>query len=291
MAYNLEPRTIKENLLGLIGKNPHAEPRPANTREECFLADIAENGGGGSSLPPYTSADKGKGLILGEGSGSETVTIVPEQTVTLTIPEGREHPEPAILTNTYIAGLAVGQTGVLTVNGASDNITVGIFAGEFEIVSETLHCNVFSENGELFFVDEDEGEYTVILSVLAPSVEPKWEAASGGGLPKIHMTGSLMPSLVSTYDEILAIHQTGSAAVLYDDDNSLDVLVLYPTPEIVQPAGTVRGYAGVIVNGFRNNSTSATITTYDITLGDDGTTQDAILNRVTKTFALTGGVG
>lgn len=125
-------------------------------------------------------------------------------------------------------------------------------------------------------------------------VNGAWDKAApsgGGGLPKIHMTGSLQPSLVSTYDEILAIHQTGSAAVLYDDDNSLDVLVLYPTPEIVQPAGTVRGYAGVIVNGFRNNSTSATITTYDITLGDDGTTQDAILTKVIKTVALSGGIG
>lgn len=83
MAYNLEPRTIKENLLGLIGKNPHAEPRPANTREECFLADIAENGGG-SSLPPYTSADVGKALTVGEDADHPIQqTVVPEQSVTL----------------------------------------------------------------------------------------------------------------------------------------------------------------------------------------------------------------
>lgn len=83
MAYNLEPRTIKENLLGLIGKNPYAEPRPAKTREECFLADIAENGGGGSSLPPYTSADKGKALTVADVPNPPSVqTLIPEQIVT-----------------------------------------------------------------------------------------------------------------------------------------------------------------------------------------------------------------
>ena len=251
----------------------------------------AGQGGGGGGLPPYTSADKGKVLTVGEGSESETVTIVPEQTVTLTIPEGREHPEPAILTNTYIAGLAAGQTGVLTVNGASDNITVGIFAGEFEIVSETLHCSVFSENGELFFGDEDEGEYTVILSVLAPSVEPKWEAASGGGLPKIHISGGgLFPaSVVSTYDEILAIYQTGSAAMLWSDDESLDKAVLYPLPEHEEPGGTIRKYSGVVVDSFSGSSTSASITSYNIILADDGTTQNAVFTQVIKTVALSGG--
>ncbi len=67
MAYNLEPRTIKENLLGLIGNNPYAEPRPAKTREECFLSDIAENGGGGS-LPEVTSEDNGDVLSVVNGA-------------------------------------------------------------------------------------------------------------------------------------------------------------------------------------------------------------------------------
>lgn len=65
MAYNLEPRTIKENLLGLIGNNPYAEPRPAKTREECFLSDIAENGGG---LPKVTSEDNGDVLAVVDGA-------------------------------------------------------------------------------------------------------------------------------------------------------------------------------------------------------------------------------
>ncbi len=42
----------------------------------------AQEGGGGGGLPPYTSADKGKGLFLGDGEGTETVVIVPEQSGT-----------------------------------------------------------------------------------------------------------------------------------------------------------------------------------------------------------------
>ena len=117
MAYNLEPRTIKENLLGLIGKNPHAEPRPANTREECFLADIAENGGGGGGLPPYTSADKGKVLTVGE----EPNVIVPETTLTS---EDFEYYEPfdAYLYK-YSGQLVSGSNYVLhfTTSGVTDD--------------------------------------------------------------------------------------------------------------------------------------------------------------------------
>lgn len=169
-------------------------------------------GEGGGGLPPYTSADKGKVLTLREGGESETVTIVPEQTVTLAIPEGEGYPEPSILTNTYIAGLAVGQTGVLTVNGASDNITVRIFDGEFEIVSETLHCSVYSENGELFFATDDEGEYTLNLSVLAPSVEPKWEKADGiFPVQADTQTGALDKN----YSEISAAANSGLLPVIF----------------------------------------------------------------------------
>ena len=110
MAYNLEPRTIKENLLGLIGKNPHAEPRPANTREECFLADIAENGGGGGGLPPYTSADVDKALTVKLiESGQTTQIIIPEQTVT-TVEGEVEIPNIGTI-------LSLDTDAIMTVNG------------------------------------------------------------------------------------------------------------------------------------------------------------------------------
>lgn len=179
MAYNLEPRTIKENLLGLIGKNPHAEPRPANTREECFLADIAENGGGGSSLPPYTSADKGKVLTVGEGSESETVVIVPEQTVTLS-PEGF-----AVLSNVVDDLFTAGRIVNMTVDNetASGEIVGDGLGLAVNITHESLTWRIgkIDELGGFVFqvVDENEdpvpGTYTVSLTTSVPSVEPKWE--------------------------------------------------------------------------------------------------------------------
>lgn len=71
MAYNLKPRTRKENFLGLIAGNENAiEMKPVTrkekilanmagaeydveprTREECFLFDILENGGGTGPEP------------------------------------------------------------------------------------------------------------------------------------------------------------------------------------------------------------------------------------------------
>ena len=70
----MEPITRKE----LILSGEDIEPV---TRLEHFLKEAA--GGGGSGLPEYTSADKGKVLTVGEGEGSETIVIVPEQSVTV----------------------------------------------------------------------------------------------------------------------------------------------------------------------------------------------------------------
>lgn len=170
MAYNLEPRTIKENLLGLIGKNPHAEPRPANTREECFLADIAENGGGGgSSLPPYTSADKGKVLTVGEGSGSETIVVVPEQTVTV-------ESGPVPLVGADASSFVVGNTGVMTVNGTDHNVTATDMDGAIVYGGQEIGFMIAYADGEVMCAGEP-GTYTVSLTASVPSVEPKWEAA------------------------------------------------------------------------------------------------------------------
>ena len=174
MAYNLEPRTIKENLLGLIGKNPHAEPRPANTREECFLADIAENGGGGGGLPPYTSADKGKGLILGEGSESETVVIVPEQTVTY------DGETPALLTGADPSGFVVGTAGVMTVNGTSYEVEAEEVSGAVAFIASEGGSDLYvigEAPAGIAFIQAGHvpGTYTVSLTASVPSVEPKWE--------------------------------------------------------------------------------------------------------------------
>ena len=192
MAYNLEPRTIKENLLGLIGKNPHAEPRPANTREECFLADIAENGGGG--LPPYTSADKGKGLFLADDAEhTETVVIVPAQEIT------NDGENPAVLTNVTITvdDVVVGETvnceiskdGVvkdLVLTGISQGGVTGYFYADGE-TAETQF--LFYNNEWLFTTTEMTGNIIVYVYKESVPVVPKWEEANGALI--IHPQGEV----------------------------------------------------------------------------------------------------
>ena len=69
----MEPLTRQEMILDGMDIEPI-------TRLEYFLKKSAQGGGGGSSLPPYTSADKGKVLTVGEVDPVETV-VIPEQTV------------------------------------------------------------------------------------------------------------------------------------------------------------------------------------------------------------------
>ena len=195
MAYNLEPRTIKENLLGLIGKNPHAEPRPANTREECFLADIAENGCGlpevtsddngdvlavvdgewskapaPSSLPPYTSADKGKVLTVGEG---EAEVVIPAQSLTI------DSKGNGTLTGVDFSMLSDGDNVPtnIVVGGETSSIT-GTYVSEgsyvyYNMPNTPVAVIVYSD-GRVFSIVMAGASGDISASV--PSVEPKWEA-------------------------------------------------------------------------------------------------------------------
>ena len=215
MAYNLEPRTIKENLLGLIGNNPHAEPRPAKTREECFLADIAENGGGGSSLPPYTSADKGKGLFLGDGEPEEKYIISP-QTATL---DGNGDPAVLPVGSYDFSEVSNGDTLTLILNGVTTQITAASgygydFIYNHESEGDTVQIAYSAEQGCGFNYlrrsgdtsSQVAGNYQLSISKAIPSVEPKWEAPAGGGA--LIVTVSYDPVTLS----IGGVEYTGYAA-------------------------------------------------------------------------------
>jgi hypothetical protein len=141
---------------------------PSNRRE--YFIQKAMSAGGGSDLPEYTSADKGKVLTVEEGSETVQTVIVPEQTVTVS--GGR----PASLTGADVSGFVVGNTGVLTVNSVDYDVVArddnGVIA--FGIPDNGMIGLV---NGNALFVAAANGTYTVSLTVSAPKVEPKWEAA------------------------------------------------------------------------------------------------------------------
>ena len=106
---DLHPITRKEKILD-------GQDLAPVTRLEYFLKKAAtKGGGGGSGLPAYSSSDIGKVMTLGEGSESETATIVPEQTVTFS-------DEPVLLTNVNentFQNLTPGETANAVINGVS----------------------------------------------------------------------------------------------------------------------------------------------------------------------------
>lgn len=136
----------------------------------------AGQGKSGSGLPPYTSADKGKSLTLGEGDPVETA-IVPEQSVT--VADGAEKP-----TITTSGTISAGDSCVFTVNNVDYTTTafedsggVAVAVGNyFALVTPHEGINPYftaysAYQGRYFF-----GTYAISISASVPSVEPKWEA-------------------------------------------------------------------------------------------------------------------
>lgn len=238
MAYNLKPRTRDENLMGVIAGNPNAEPGVTpKTRREAFLADIAENGGGGgglpevtsddngdflgvvdgewakapapSSLPPYTSADKGKVLTVGETL--LPVIVIPEQTITA------ESGQPVPVTDyddAFFSSAAQGDKITATYNGNTAELTATVdhdiltFAGRVGVPILVLYVPDGDAPGgmtEGVYLVGAPDTYTITASAAgsAPSVEPKWEAAGGA----LVISASLVPDttniqLSETFDTI-----------------------------------------------------------------------------------------
>lgn len=163
-----------------------------------------------AQLPEYSASDIGKVFTVGEGE-AETVVIVPEQTLTVT-----DDTTPTVngLDEAYFV---VGQECTLTVNGDSYAATVREMAPNdptpiIVYFGATVTYGIeFISNEYRFFVtdsDSDEpvpGTYTVTLTASVPSVEPKWEAASGGmkvysaEFDVTHATSSMVPLLL--YDD------------------------------------------------------------------------------------------
>lgn len=149
------------------------------------FSQAGQGGGGGSSLPPYTSADKGKVLTVGEAE-PETVVVIPEQTGTvidLTSVFGQlahgieiENPNMSFFTNA-VAGDAISLfansigiiitaveypgMGLLFVNNATPALTVAYFEGLGKVFA-TANLDIGDS-------------YTISATASVPSVEPKWE--------------------------------------------------------------------------------------------------------------------
>ena len=129
-----------------------------------------------SSLPPYTSADKGKVLTVGEGSESETVVIVPEQTVTVV--EGGSY-----LTNADFSSVSVGTSGTMTIDVDSFPVVAQDLDGMIGFMAEDggESYAIATDGTDVFFETSITGTHTVSLTASVPSVELKFEPPAEGG--------------------------------------------------------------------------------------------------------------
>ena len=130
----------------------------------------AQEGGGGSSLPPYTSADKGKVLTVGEG---EAEVVIPAQNLTIDS-EGN-----GTLTGVDFSMLSDGDNVPtnIVVGGETSSIT-GTYVSEgsyvyYNMPNTPVAVIVYSD-GRVFSIVMAGASGDISASV--PSVEPKWEA-------------------------------------------------------------------------------------------------------------------
>ena len=176
---NLKPITRHEQFLQDIADG-EVDLKPI-TRQEYFLAKIAESGGGGSSLPSYTSSDVGKVLTVGEKP--ETMMVVPEQMVTIA-----EEPAPAPLTGydaQFFGSAIVGTEIEVTDNGntvtltAVEKIEGGIMFSAMSVQTQIvfLESDFNGLTAGLYFAGAP-GSHIVTVRAESPALSAVWSAPS-----------------------------------------------------------------------------------------------------------------
>lgn len=226
-----------------------------NARIEQLEREEA-SGGGGSALPPYTSADKGKFLGLGEGEESETIIVVPEQTVTFN--DGIGYP-----TNCDSTGFVVGATGVISVNGTQYNATCADVGNALAFSSQETEIIVGYANNSVIVAGGGILEQaTVSLTASVPAVEPKWETQEPVCILKVispyaqddNYIDFMVNKSVSELTACFAVNSFKPAFVflptitsevpnfIYDDRTSCAFIGSMPT-ETAKPLGNIRNWS------------------------------------------------
>ena len=175
---SIEPITRKERILA-------GEDVKPLRRDEYFIKNATPGGGGGSSLPSYTSSDIGKVLTVGEAEPVETV-VIPEQDITVELFELEPLTDsqygawltgvtasPSDFTDGQVATMRVSREGYPDVTlecawksedgafYANGGYTIGYFDGKW------FYLGTQAQLGVSFNI-------SVVSSV--SSAEPKWEA-------------------------------------------------------------------------------------------------------------------
>lgn len=97
---------------------------------------------GGTELPEYTAADIGKSLsVVSTGSSTETVTVIQEQTLTLTVGQSITDPVAYLAAGTYdFSSLSIGDTvtAVISIDGEPGPGTGEVTSGSILGLSDVL---------------------------------------------------------------------------------------------------------------------------------------------------------
>lgn len=167
---NLKPITRKEAILNGDDITPV-------TREEYF----AKNSVSGGGIPSPTAEDVGK--VLTATVGSQTATLVPEQTLTNVSAN-----TPVLLSNSTFDGIEVGDTVHVTITASS--ISHDSFDEDVEVTSQgivmTGKADIYTiyDSGTGIYFSSDYSLTGVTIEVTAEVAgEPtaSWQTASGGG--------------------------------------------------------------------------------------------------------------
>lgn len=321
---NLTPITRREQFLqdiadGTVDKTPI-------TREEWFLAQIADavhSGGGGSSLPSYTSADKGKGLFLAEDAEHPTAqTIVSEQTVSVTSESGLSG-----VAITHTGEIVNGETYTMTVNGVSESVTASAMLDSVVCILAITGGSAVISSGDgtdyTFTALTDgyvpiEGTYTISLTKSVPSVAPAWTNAlpavteeddgdvltvvdgawdkatpSGGGVAIIEGESSLLgDDLTTGYSDILAMYDGEGPVILHllldqDGEYVADASMLLNRDFVSDGNdGYLKIFTAVYANSFRGLDALLKVLSYQITIDEQNNT--AVLTKIVKEINFAG---
>lgn len=195
----IEPYTRLERILAGQDIEPY-------NRLEHFAKQAASGGGGGSSLPPYTYADKGKGLFLEDAEPVETVAIiVPEQSVEMTFGRRGDPSDVYYVNGADWSDVSVGDTLTLVFDGVEREATVTSDA-YFSLLATvtdgaaTYYFGVHEGGTQVSLSPHDSGTFTFTVSLkkvtsVTPSVQTvivpeQTVTILSGGQPFAALTGA-----------------------------------------------------------------------------------------------------
>lgn len=172
--------------------------------------------GGGSGLPPYTSADIGKVLALGEG-GSALQDVIPEQTVTIENSGGQGiyiFPDNAGVNKAFFQNAQVGDVCTIVIDDTEvESTATNVYGMVLFPVGDYYVGNAVTFGGVGVATLGGSGEVTI--KIKASAVAPLPTAIYENTPFVVTLDNlSLQPSIDKTYAEIMKAYQAGKPVFL-----------------------------------------------------------------------------